>query len=148
MGYQETGSNQFVEERKYSQWYFVENGQMRVFVEIGATQFRMTNVPSSHPEIGDAFLKTALSFNREQAYLGINREAPQDNVFALFIDNQMGKRINQAFHFVARVMGKNPLEVMNTRPFWVGTIEAPNRRLNPLPGQQIPPLVIYNGTDL
>ena len=131
--YEETGEDVFTETPLYQQWYFVENSQMRILVQVGQTQFKMTNLPASQPERGDAVLQTILAFNQEQFWLGINRIAPQDNVFAAFFDNQVAKRVNKAFHFVARISGKNPLEVMNTRAFWVGTIEGPNRRLNPDP---------------
>lgn len=141
--YSETGDGLFLETPKYQQWYFVDNSQMRIYIEVGETQFRMTNVPAAKPERGDAVLQTILEFNQEQFWLGINRVAPQDSAFAVFVDNQVAKRVNQAYHFVARITGKNPLQVMNTKPYWVGTIEGPNRRLNPDPKNQ-PPILRFH----
>lgn len=139
--YEETGKDPFVEKPLYQQWYFVENSQMRVFIQVGTTQFKMTNVPANKPVVGDAILKTIFDFNREQYWVGINRKAVEDVVFWVIVDNQIAKRVNQLYHFIARIQGKNPLEVMNTRAFWVGTIEGPNRRLNPDPKN--PPPMLY-----
>jgi hypothetical protein len=85
---------EFVGQIVFQRWYYIDQLQMRIFVETTETHFRDTGQPASHAEPGDVIMPTYLDFLRECEAIGSYQVGWQDR-WASMVAEYFGDWLNR-----------------------------------------------------